>query len=73
MQFLKCKCAKLTEFYQTYSNVTLASFILSKTASLTENVQDFTGQNILCHIKSYVYLKVDHKIKIIQQFFLIIL
>ena len=50
MQFLKCKCAKLTEFYQTYSNVTLASFILSKTASLTENVQDFTGQNILCHI-----------------------
>ena len=48
---MKCKCAKLTEFYQTYSNVTLTSFILSKTASLTENVQDFTGQNILCHIK----------------------
>ena len=57
MQFLKCKCVQLTQFYQTYSNVTLTSFILSKTASLTENVQDFTGRSILCHIKSYVYLK----------------
>ena len=56
MQFLKCKCAKLTEFYQTYSNVT-TSFILSKPASLTEDVQYFTGRNILSHIKSYVYLK----------------
>ena len=54
IKFLKCKCAKLTDFYQTYSNVTLTSFFLSKPASLTENVQDFTGRNILCHIKSYV-------------------
>jgi hypothetical protein len=36
------------------SNVTLTSFFLSKPASPTENVQDFTGRNILCHIKSYV-------------------
>ena len=54
MQFLKCKCAKLTEFYQTYSNVTLTSFILSKTASLTENVckilQDRTFFVILSHM-----------------------
>ena len=62
MQFLKCKCVKLTEFYQTYSNVTLTSFILSKTASLTEKVQDFTGRNILCHIKSYI-LKKTQQIK----------
>jgi len=48
---------KLIEFYQTDSNVTVTSFNLSKTASLTENVQDFTGRNILCHIKSYVYCR----------------
>jgi len=54
IKFLKCKCARLTEFYRTYSNVTLTSFFLPKHASLTENVQDFTGRNILCHIKSYV-------------------
>jgi hypothetical protein len=62
IKFLKCKCAKLTEFYQAYSNVTLTSFFLSKSASLIENVQDFTGRNILCHIKSYI-LKKTQQIK----------
>ncbi len=55
MQFLKCKCTKLTEFDQTYSNLTLTSFILSKTTSLTKNVPDFTGRNILCHCHIPVY------------------
>jgi len=68
IKFLKCKFAKLTEFYQTYSNVT--SFFISKPASLYENVQDFTGENMTPEGKqSFIspYNK-GHKLFIIPKF-----